>query len=148
MRLICGSLYGSVSPVRTFSEMFYADITLAECARLELPVNYEERAAYIIEGSVEVLRDGGSFGAGQLLVFQPRAEVILRAQGHSSVRLMLLGGEPLDGPRHIWWNFVFSSRERIEQAKEDWKAGRFAPVPEETEFIPLPESVPISVRYP
>jgi hypothetical protein len=119
-----------------------------EGARLSIPTEHEERAVYVVEGRVELLNDGGNFDAGQLLVFKPGAEITLSATESSGVRLMLLGGEPMDGPRHIWWNFVSSSSERIEQAKEDWKAGRFAPVPEETEFIPLPESGPVVVRYP
>jgi hypothetical protein len=147
-RLICGSLYGARAPIHTFSEMFYADITLVEGARLPVPVEHEERAAYIVEGSIELPHGGGMFGAGQLLVFRPGAEITLRAHESSTARLMLLGGEQMDGVRHIWWNFVSSSRERIEQAKKDWKAGRFAPVPEETEFIPLPETGPAVVRYP
>ena len=73
---------------------------------------------------------------------------MLEAPESSPARVMLLGGEPMEGRRHIWWNFVSSSGDRIEQAKEDWKAGRFAPVPDETEFIPLPESGPVVVRYP
>lgn len=101
----------------------------------------------MVEGSLKLLPDGGIFEAGQLLVLKPGAEIVLESESSSS-RLMLLGGEPLDGPRHIWWNFVSSSKERIEQAKEDWREGRFAPVPEETEFIPLPESGPAIVRYP
>ncbi|HKS28584.1 MAG TPA: pirin family protein [Pyrinomonadaceae bacterium] len=148
VRLITGSLYGAQSPVRTLSEMFYADVTLVERARLAVPAEYEERAAYIVEGSVELLPDDGIYSAGQLLVFKPGAELILRAPESSPARLMLLGGEPMEGARHIWWNFVSSSRERIEQAKEDWREGRFAPVPEETEFIPLPRSGPAHVRYP
>jgi redox-sensitive bicupin YhaK (pirin superfamily) len=148
VRLIAGSLYGAQAPVQTLSEMFYADITLVEGARLSVPAEYEERAAYIIEGSIELLPDDGTYSAGQLLVFKPGAEIILRAHQSSPARLMLLGGEPMDGARHIWWNFVSSSRERIEQAKEDWRMGRFAPVPEETEFIPLPDSRPAVVRYP
>jgi redox-sensitive bicupin YhaK (pirin superfamily) len=148
VRLICGSLYGARSPVRTFSEMFYADAALERDARLQLPAGQEERAAYIVEGTLELLPDGGTFTAGQLLIFKPGAEIILCARGSASARLMLLGGAPLDGTRHIWWNFVSSSRERIEQAKEDWKNGRFAPVPEETESIPLPGSGPALVRYP
>lgn len=146
VRLIAGSLYGVRSPVQTLSEMFYADITLWAGARLAVPVEHEERAAYMVEGSLR-LPDGGIFEAGQLLVFKPGAEILLESESPSS-RLMLLGGEPLDGPRHIWWNFVSSSKERIEQAKEDWKEGRFAPVPEETGFIPLPESGLAVVRYP
>lgn len=148
VRLIAGSLYGAQSPVQTLSDMFYADITLVGGARLPVPVEHEERAAYIVEGAVELLPDDGTYSAGQLLVFKPGAEITLRAHESSPARVMLLGGEPLDGPRHIWWNFVSSSRELIEQAKEDWKAGRFAPVPEETEFIPLPGSGPAVVRYP
>jgi redox-sensitive bicupin YhaK (pirin superfamily) len=148
VRLITGSLYGAQSPVQTLSDMFYADITLVEGARLPVPAEYEERAAYIVEGSVELLPDDGTYSAGQLLVFKPGAEIILRAPETSATRLMLLGGEPMDGARHIWWNFVSSSRERIEQAKDDWRMGRFAPVPEETEFIPLPDSAPPVVRYP
>jgi redox-sensitive bicupin YhaK (pirin superfamily) len=148
VRLITGSLYGARSPVRTLSEMFYADAELEPGARLPVPVDHEERAAYIVEGAVTLSGDEGVFEAGQLLVFKPDAEMTLEALGSSPARLMLLGGEPMDGRRHIWWNFVSSSSERIEQAKEDWKAGRFAPVPEETEFIPLPESGPAVVRYP
>ena len=148
VRLVTGSLYGAQSPVQTLSEMFYADITLVEGARLPVPAEYEERAAYIVEGSVELLPDDGTYSAGQLLVFKPGAEIILRAPETSAARMMLLGGAPMDGARHIWWNFVSSSKERIEQAKEDWRMGRFAPVPEETEFIPLPGSGPSIVRYP
>jgi redox-sensitive bicupin YhaK (pirin superfamily) len=129
VRLIAGSLYGTRSPVHTLSEMFYADVTLVEGARLPVPTEHEERAAYVVEGSVELAREGASFDAGQLLVFKPREEITLAAPERATARLMLLGGEPADGPRHIWWNFVSSSSERIDQAKEDWKAGRFAPVP-------------------
>ena len=148
VHLITGSLYGARSPVRTLSEMFYADAELEAGARLPVPADQEERAAYVVEGEVTLSGDGGAFGAGQLLVFKPGAEITLAAPKSSSARVMLLGGEPMDGRRHIWWNFVSSSSERIEQAKEDWKAGRFAPVPEETESIPLPESGPVVVRYP
>src|SRR5215213_1296225 len=147
MRLITGSVFGARSPVNTLSEMFYADVTIMEGARLSIPTEHEERAAYIVEGSIELLPDGGTYAAGQLLVFKPGAEITLRADA-SAARMMLLGGEPVDGARHIWWNFVSSSKERIEQAKEDWRMGRFAPVPEETEFIPLPGSGPAVVRYP
>ena len=147
-RLICGSLYGARSPVQTFSDMFYAEVTLEGDARLSVPTEHEERAAYIVEGSIGVIPEGGTFDAGQLLIFKPGEEIILNAPASAHAHVMLLGGEPLDGRRHIWWNFVSSSRERIEQAKEDWREGRFAPVPEETEFIPLPESGPVVVRYP
>jgi hypothetical protein len=148
VRLIAGSLYGSRSPVRTTSEMFYADAALGPDAVLALPAEHEERAAYVVEGSVEVLPERETYVAGQLLVFRPGAEVLLRGASAKQARLMLLGGEPLEGPRHIWWNFVNSSPERIEQAKRDWREGRFAPVPGETERIPLPTSGPPVVRYP
>ena len=128
--------------------MFYADITLVEGARLPILAEHEERAAYIVEGMVELLPDDGTYGAGQLLIFKPGAEITLRAPESSPARMMLLGGEPMEEARHIWWNFVSSSKEQIEQAKADWQAGRFAPVPEETEFIPLPGSGPAVVRYP
>jgi redox-sensitive bicupin YhaK (pirin superfamily) len=148
VRLIAGSLYGARSPVETLSEMFYADVTLTEGARLSIPTEHDERAAYVVEGGVELLNEGVKFEAGQLMVFKPGAEITLSAPESSGARLMLLGGESMDGPRHIWWNFVSSSSDRIEQAKEDWKAGRYAPVPEETEFIPLPETGPVIVQYP
>ena len=148
VRLISGSLYGARSPVRTFSEMFYADVTIGAGARLSVSTEHEERAAYVVKGLVELLPGGGTFDAGQLLVFKPGGEITLVAPQSSSARVMLLGGEPMDGKRHIFWNFVSSAKERIEQAKEDWRAGRFAPVPGETEFIPLPESGPATVRYP
>ncbi|HEV2764352.1 MAG TPA: pirin family protein [Pyrinomonadaceae bacterium] len=147
LRLVAGSLYGARSPVHTLSEMFYADARLDAGARLPMPA-HEERALYVVEGEVGIVGDAGTFGEGQLLVFEPGAEVVLVASPRAAARFMLLGGETLDGPRHIWWNFVSSSTERIEQAKADWREGRFAPVPEETEFIPLPDSGPAVVRYP
>lgn len=146
VRVIAGALYGKRSPVKTFSEMFYADVALEGGAVLPVPTEHEERALYIAEGSLEVA--GATFPAGQLVVLRPGADVTLAA--HEDTRLVMLGGEPMDGPRHIWWNLVSSSREQIEQAKADWKAGRFAPVPGETEFIPLPDEAPppTPVRYP
>jgi redox-sensitive bicupin YhaK (pirin superfamily) len=102
----------------------------------------------VVEGRVVVERAGEQpFDAEQLVVFAPGEEIVIEAVG-GAARLMLVGGEPMDGPRHLWWNFVSSSSERIEQAKADWKAGRFAPVPDETEFIPLPEAPPKPVSYP
>jgi redox-sensitive bicupin YhaK (pirin superfamily) len=148
VRLIAGSLYGLRSPVVTSSPMFYADVALAAGARLSLPPEYEERAAYVVEGSVELPPDGGSFDGGQLLVFKPGEALTLRAAAASPARVMLLGGETLDGPRHIWWNFVSSSKDRIEQAKADWSEGRIPPVPGDTERIPLPRTGPAVVRYP
>jgi redox-sensitive bicupin YhaK (pirin superfamily) len=148
VRLIAGSLYGARSAVRTLSEMFYADALLAPDAVLPLSAEHEERAAYVVEGSIEVIPERDVYLAGQLLLLKPGAEVLLRNASAKHARLMLLGGAPLEGKRHIWWNFVSSSPERIEQAKEDWRAGRFAPVPGEAERIPLPQSGPAVVRYP
>lgn len=148
VRLIAGSLYGARSPVRTLSEMFYADATLAPGAVLPLSVEHEERAVYVVEGSIEIIPERDVYVAGQLLLLRPGAEVAMRGASGKAARLMLLGGAPLEGKRHIWWNFVSSSPERIEQAKEDWRERRFARVPGESERIPLPENGPTVVRYP
>jgi redox-sensitive bicupin YhaK (pirin superfamily) len=135
LRLIVGTLYGARSPVVVFSEMFYADAELRNGARLDIPAEHAERAIYVVAGRIEIA--GAPIDAGRLIVLGPGADIAIAASG--AARLLLFGGAPMDGPRHLWWNFVSSSQERIEQAKEDWKAGRFAPVPGETEFIPLPE---------
>jgi redox-sensitive bicupin YhaK (pirin superfamily) len=135
VRVIVGSLYGKTSPVRALSPMFYADASLATGARLKLAAEHEERAVHVATGCVRVA--GETFSSGQLLAFRPGDEIVVSAEGDA--RILLLGGAPLDGPRHVWWNFVSSSEERIEQAKADWKGGRFPLVPYETEFIPLPE---------
>ncbi|MEM7619790.1 MAG: pirin family protein [Pseudomonadota bacterium] len=135
VRLIAGTLFGKTSPVHTYSDMFYADCTLNAGASLPLDAAYEERAAYVLQGTITIA--GDAFEAGQLLVFHPGDQVTITAQ--SNARIMLMGGEPMDGPRHIWWNFVSSSKERIEQAKEDWKNMRFDAVPGDSEFIPLPD---------
>jgi len=135
VRLITGDLYGERSPVKSTSDMFYADAALEPGAKLPLPPVHEERGIYIAEGSIRIA--GDIFDAGRLLVFRPGDEITVTAKAAS--RILLLGGEPMDGPRYIWWNFVSSSKERIEQAKEDWKAMRFDTVPGDSEFIPLPE---------
>jgi redox-sensitive bicupin YhaK (pirin superfamily) len=135
VRIVAGALFGQNSPVRTFSGMFYADVALEAGAKVPLPAGHEERAIYVAQGAIEIA--GDSFESGRLLVFRPGDEITVAAQTPS--RLLFLGGEPMDGPRHIWWNFVSSSRERIEQAKEDWAQKRFDIVPgDEKEFIPLP----------
>jgi hypothetical protein len=144
LRLVAGTLRGARSPVPTFSPMFYAVAELAAGASVTVPAEHEERAAYVAQGEVEI--GPARFPAGQLLVFEGGKEV--RIQSTSNSRILLLGGEPLDGHRHMWWNFVSSRRERIAQAATDWKAGRFAPVPGETEFIPLPDDAPPVVDYP
>ena len=136
VHVIAGSLYGEKSLVKTHSDLFYGDVKLAAGARLPLPVEHEERAIYIAEGKIEIA--GQQHEAGRLLVFRPKDAITVLAQEDS--RFMLLGGEPMDGPRHIWWNFVSSSKERLDAAKEDWRTGRFdAVLGDDTEFIPLPE---------
>lgn len=134
--VIAGSSDGLVSPVKTFSDMVYADIAMRDGARYQLKAEHVERAIYVVAGAVEVIGQTGGFATNELVVFKPGAEIVLQAVGDT--RLMLLGGEPMPEARHIYWNFVSSSPERIEQAKADWQAQRFARVPEESEFIPLP----------
>lgn len=144
VRLIAGALFGARSPVHTYSEMFYADAALTKGSRLPLDTEHEERAVYVVEGSARI--GGTHFPAGQLVVLKPNVTVVIEAP--ETARLLLLGGAPIDGPRHIWWNFVSSSTDRIDEAAEAWKAGRFAAVPGETEFIPLPERPYAPVLYP
>lgn len=134
LRVIAGSLFGAASPVPALSEMFYADAAMPIRSGLTLTPEHEERAVYVVQGALEIEEE--VYNAGTLLVLAPGEPLELTAFGNS--RVALLGGAPL-GERHIWWNFVSSSRERIEAAKRDWKDGRFPPVPGETEFIPLPE---------
>lgn len=135
VRVIAGSLFGKASLVKTFSKLFYADAAFDAGASLLLNNEYEERGIYLLEGHVDI--HGQRFEPGRLLAFSSGDEITIKAL--SAARFVLFGGEPLDSPRHVWWNFVSSSRERIEQAKSDWKSGRFAPVPGDSEFIPLPE---------
>lgn len=135
-RLIAGEAWGLRAPVTVHSPLFYADPELAPFAAWPMPDTHEERAAYVVGGAVEVA--GEVFEPGRMLVFRVGDGITLRA-GPLGARALLLGGAVMDGPRHIFWNFVSSRRERIEQAKADWAAGRFAKVPgDETEFIPLP----------
>jgi hypothetical protein len=137
LRLIAGEAWGIRSPVPTHWPLFYADATLAPGATLPLPEQHEERGVYIVSGAVNVA--GTRFQAGRMLLFRSGDRLALQAAPQGA-RLLLLGGAVMDGPRHIFWNFVSSSRDRIEQAKADWKAGRFGKVAgDETEFIPLPE---------
>jgi redox-sensitive bicupin YhaK (pirin superfamily) len=137
-RLIAGEAFGSKAKVKTHSPMFYVHWALQPGAKAQLPAEYPERAAYVVEGQVEV--DGHTYHAGQMLVFLPGQPVTFTAVTAATV--MLLGGEPL-GRRYIEWNFVSSSKERIEQAKADWRAGRMKlPDLDNGEFIPLPEPAP------
>jgi redox-sensitive bicupin YhaK (pirin superfamily) len=134
--LIAGTGWGKRSPVGVFTETLYADVRLGNGATLTIPAEHEERGIYVLAGGVEIA--GERFGPGIMLALRPGGPIDVTAE--AATHLMVLGGEPADGPRHIWWNFVSSSAERIEQAKADWKAGRFAKVVGDDEFIPLPES--------
>ena len=144
LRLIAGTLAGLRAPVEVFSPTFYADLAMEDGAEFALPPEHAERAAYVADG--EIAAGGESIAAGTLAVFAEGGAVALKARVPS--RVMILGGAPMEGERLIWWNFVASSAERIERAKADWREGRFAPVPGETEFIPLPGDPPPRVRRP
>jgi len=136
MRLIAGDAFGLKSKVDTTSPLFYLHVVLEAGARFGIPQGYAERGVYIVSGSIIV--NGNRYQAGQLLVFSTGVDPVLIAGEHST--LMMLGGEHL-GDRYIWWNFVSSRKERIEQAKEDWKQGRIQlPPADNSEFIPLPDN--------
>ena len=151
IRLVVGKAWGQSSPVRVFSDTIYADVALEPGTSLPVDAEHEERALYTVAGEVEI--GGDRFPPGQLLVLRPGDPVTVRNPGPAPARFVLVGGETMDGPRYIWWNFVSSRKERIEQAKAEWKAGRFDTVPGDAEeFIPLPEK-PLkdetkTVRYP
>ena len=134
-RVIAGTAFGQRSPVATFSETLYCDVALKAGARVDVPIEHEERAIQPVTGRLRVA--GREVPPGSMLVLRAGETVVIEAL--EEARLMLVGGARLDGPRNMWWNFVSSSKDRIEQAKADWKAGRFGTVPGETEFIPLPE---------
>jgi hypothetical protein len=134
-RVIAGRSFGVTSPVAMVSPWFYTEVSAQQDVSLPLDPDHEERAIYLVDGEVEIA--GDRFEGPRLLIFRPGDRITVKAR--RPTRMIFLGGDALEGPRHIWWNFVSSSRERIEQAKEDWKRGRFAHVPNETEFIPLPE---------
>ena len=136
IRVVLGNIYGQRSPVPTLSDTLFADANLEAGASLPVDATTEERAVYIVSGEIEIA--GDRFAAGQLLVLRPGDAITLTAT--SRARVVLCGGAALDGPRHVWWNFAHSRKERIEQAKAEWKAGRFDTVPgDDKEFIPLPE---------
>ncbi|WP_207538047.1 pirin family protein [Sabulicella rubraurantiaca] len=137
LRLVAGEGWGLRAPVAVSSPLFYADVILAPGAAVPLPDGHEERAAYLVSGTVRITDQ--EWEAGRLLVFRAGDRLSLHA-GPEGARVLLLGGAAMDGPRYIFWNFVSSSRDRIEQAKSDWKDGRFGAVADdEKEFIPLPE---------
>jgi redox-sensitive bicupin YhaK (pirin superfamily) len=141
LRLILGRAYGKTAPAAVFSDMFYADVVLQQRARLPLPDDHEDRGLYVSTGSVTIA--GQTFDAGQMMVFRPGDKITIAA-GDQGARLMILGGETLAGPRHIWWNFVSSSKERLDHAKEEWRRGAWGqglfdlPPDDRSEFIPLP----------
>ncbi len=134
-RVVAGKMFGVSSPVKTLHDTFFADLSLEAGTSVPLDADYEERAIYVVSGEIEIA--GDRFDEGKLLVFKPGDRITVRAA--KPARFVMLGGAPMDGPRYIWWNFVSSRKERIEEAKADWKAGRFEGVPGDTEFIPLPE---------
>jgi redox-sensitive bicupin YhaK (pirin superfamily) len=136
MRVIAGTAWDQRSPVTTFSETLYVDAQVSAGGEVELPDEHHDRALYVAEGKIGI--EGGEYPTGHMVVLDTGGTARFRALADS--RVMLVGGAPLDGPRFIWWNFVASSHERIERAKDDWAAQRFPRVPGETEFIPLPES--------
>ena len=137
VRVVVGSAYGAKSPVPVVHETLFADVHLKAGSSVPLDADHEERAVYMVNGEIDIA--GDKFGPGQLLVFRPGDAVTITAAQDS--HFVICGGAAMDGPRHIWWNFVSSSKDRIEQAKADWKAGHFQKVPgDEIEFIPLPEN--------
>lgn len=135
MRLIAGEAFGSRSPVETYSKMLYLDVDCRHSASVDLPADLDERAVYVADGSVSI--SGDTYEKGQMLVLEDGLDVTLTI--NSGARLILLGGAPMDGERHVWWNFVSSSKEQIERAKNNWANARFPEIPGETEFVPLPD---------
>lgn len=142
VRLILGAAYGETAPATLLSETFCADVTLAPGRRFTMPDDHEDRAIYVAEGAISVA--GRAFGAAQMMVFRPGDRITVAAGGQGA-RLMILGGATFNGPRYLWWNFVASSQERIEQAKAEWRAGRWGegrfdlPAEDREEHIPLPD---------
>lgn len=143
-RIIMGSLWGKTAPTTTYAETIYADIVLEPGASIPIDAGAEERAVYLALGEAEL--DGMPLALNTLYVLKPDTAMTLRSA--SGGRVMLCGGEAFTTPRHVWWNFVSSRKDRIDQAKRDWQAGRFALVPgDEKEFIPIPD-VPKTATYP
>ncbi|GAB5471628.1 MAG: pirin family protein [Rhodospirillales bacterium] len=134
-RVVLGRAFDAASPVATASETLYVDLALEAGASLEIPPAAAERGLLLVEGKARL--DDTAYNPQRLLVLAEGSRPLLRAE--EALRVLLIGGAPLDGPRHLWWNFVSSSKERIEQAKADWRAGRFDEVAGESDFIPLPE---------
>ncbi|MDQ3288476.1 MAG: pirin family protein [Pseudomonadota bacterium] len=144
LRVIAGRGFGEESPVRVFSDTLCVAIDMDAGAEVMLDGGHAERALYLLEGSARL--EGSDLPTMHLIILEPGSRPRLSAT--SPLKAMLLGGEPLDGPRHVWWNFVSSSQERIEQARQDWVEGRFDAVPGDAEFIPLPGDAPSPPVYP
>ncbi|MET0429693.1 MAG: pirin family protein [Microvirga sp.] len=142
VRLILGHAYGEKAPATMFSDTFYADVALEAGRRLPMPDDHEDRGLYIVEGSISIA--GQEYAASQMMVFRPGDRITVAA-GDRGARIMILGGATLSGPRYIWWNFVASSRERIDVAKAEWRAENWGkglfdlPVDDRDEHIPLPD---------
>lgn len=142
LRLILGRAYGETAPARIFSDTFYGDVTMKAGARLPLPDDHEDRGLYVTEGSISIA--GEEFEAGQMMVFRPNDQITVAA-GTQGARVIVLGGETLNGPRYIWWNFVSSKKERIDEAKEEWRKAQWGngqfdlPPDDREEFISLPD---------
>lgn len=139
VRVLVGEAYGATSPVKTLSPMFYVDANVEAGGRVGVPHGHVERAVYVVEGEIHV--DGAKLGRGKLGLIAREARPTIHAP--HGARIVMIGGEPLDGPRYMWWNFVSSSRERILAAAHDWRGGKFPTVPgDETELIPAPPDDP------
>jgi redox-sensitive bicupin YhaK (pirin superfamily) len=143
VRVLAGSALGMSSPVACLSPLFYVDAAMPPGSELALPSEHEERAVYVVSGRIQCAGEGAE--VGRMLVLEKGVTVVIRAEG--AARIVLVGGAPLDGERHIDWNFVSSSKERLMKARGDWKDGRFPKVPgDEVEFIPAPDDPPVPTR--
>src|SRR5260370_4805773 len=135
LTVVAGEAFGQRSPVPVYSDLMYVDIVLKPGARLQVPAQHVERAMFVVSGEIEVAGQIGTFSELQLGAVKPGADLVLQAR--DGVHLMLVGGEPFPEPRHVYWNFVSSSQDRIKQASDDWRQGRFAEIAGATAFIPL-----------
>jgi redox-sensitive bicupin YhaK (pirin superfamily) len=141
LTVLAGEAFGQRSPVPVHSDLMYVDVVLKPNARLAVPIEHLERAAFVVSGEIEAA--GQTFAEGQLVIFSPGAPIVLQAK--RAAHVMLLGGEPFPEPRHVYWNFVSSSQDRIRQAADDWRNGRFPRIAGETDVVILPTEVPHDV---
>jgi redox-sensitive bicupin YhaK (pirin superfamily) len=135
LKIILGEIHGQKSPVKTVSNPLYVECNLTDQALLTIPKDFEERAVYLLSGTLEI--DGQLFEAGNMVVFAAGRQV--EVKGIGATKLMLVGGDRLEKPRFMWWNFVSTAQELIEKARADWRNGNFEMIPNETGFVPLPE---------